>query len=95
MYRALILISLFITLFFESLLGAEITISVSYPDGRPASGIRVQAMGLERGNVFEDNFIKKTDENDKKKDIHRNNLISLNSSRFFFLLFVFGNPISY
>jgi len=35
-------------------LSAEISICVSYPDGAPAQGIKVQEVGLERGNIHSD-----------------------------------------
>ena len=38
----------------EPPVSAEINIHVSYPDGRPAQGIKVQEVGLERGNIHSD-----------------------------------------
>ena len=35
-------------------LSAEISIRVSYPDGAPAQGVKVQEVGLERGNIHSD-----------------------------------------
>lgn len=35
----------------SSLFAAEITISIKYPDGKPAKGIKVREVGLERGNT--------------------------------------------
>jgi hypothetical protein len=47
-------ILLLLCLVSSNVMSAEINIHVSYPDGKPAQGIKVQAVGLDRGNMYND-----------------------------------------
>jgi hypothetical protein len=49
-----VIILMMLCLISSNVMGAEINIHITYPDGKPAQGIKVQEVGLDRGNMYND-----------------------------------------